>query len=600
MSPGLLNSFWSSVVSVDDPIAILGADLVAWYKRGTEQFTDAGSTLVSAHDDHVYQWNDQSGGGHHLVQSDDSNGNRPHLSTSQTHLGVDSLRFKQDTIVGRYFSIPSAVGSALSGAGQGEIWIVLKATSDDNASVAKGLHIIGSDSAVALYTYTDGQIYDTFGTTARKTVGDPASDLSSQFRVYHTHSASADWKAFLDNVQIFTTGSNTVGFLTSGLFFGLSVGGAQRLDAWVVEIVISKGIADSTKRAAMHTYLTTPPASTSVFKTITTDHTKGGATGDVSNFAMLFHETLPDFKSISHGGKIGNANDIRFATDNAATSLLAGWEIIFWDGRTGEITAILDIGTHSHTSDGVYYIVGDGACRTSYLGGAHGAVWDSNTLTVITGGDGHDEFDLTDHTTHANDGVSHLEVQGAGPNGLGAIDSWDAASRNVRCPNLINIAHATLECLVMLPVIDGSIAPRTAIVGFIAAVDGSFTAEKNIAVTSTGKVSLYVYDGAVKEAVSSGSLTAGVWAYVLCRADGTNAQILINGSQDGTIAAGNTYTSYTDPGLQIQGRSQGGVVSSAGRSKVSMVRLSDIARDDNYALATANSFLSPSTFYAVT
>lgn len=52
--------------------ADLGAALIAWYKADTGVYSDAGTTPAAA-DALVKQWNDQSGGGRHLVQAAPTN-----------------------------------------------------------------------------------------------------------------------------------------------------------------------------------------------------------------------------------------------------------------------------------------------------------------------------------------------------------------------------------------------------------------------------------------------------------------------------------------------------------------------------------------------
>jgi hypothetical protein len=59
--------------------------------------------------------------------------------------------------------------------------------------------------------FTDGTIYDNFGTTVRKTVGNPATALNAP-HIYEVITASGEWTAKLNGTQLFTTGTNTVGW----------------------------------------------------------------------------------------------------------------------------------------------------------------------------------------------------------------------------------------------------------------------------------------------------------------------------------------------------------------------------------------------------
>jgi len=60
------------------------------------------------------------------------------------------------------------------------------------------------------WTWTDGIIYDRFGTTLRKTCGS-LSDRNDA-RVASQVSATSVWTLWLNGAQFFTTGTNTVGW----------------------------------------------------------------------------------------------------------------------------------------------------------------------------------------------------------------------------------------------------------------------------------------------------------------------------------------------------------------------------------------------------
>lgn len=84
------------------------------------------------------------------------------------------------------------------------------------------------------YPWTDGIIYDNWGSTSRKTVGDPTPALTS-WRVYEVVSKSGGWTAWLDGTQLFTTGTNTVGF-DSVLRIAVNQNG-HRLDGGIHELI---------------------------------------------------------------------------------------------------------------------------------------------------------------------------------------------------------------------------------------------------------------------------------------------------------------------------------------------------------------------------
>jgi hypothetical protein len=326
--------------------------------------------------------------------------------------------------------------------------------------------------------------------------------------------------------------------------------------------------------------------------TITYDHTKAG-TADSANFVALFSTTNPAFKSIANGGVLGNVNDFRFANSGGVTLLT--WEIIKWDATTGLLVAFVNIGTFSHTVDPVIKLLFDGTSRGSFLGGSVGAAYDTNYKCVIVGGDG-TTLDITDHTSNADNGTNnHSVTAGLGPSGLGAMAFTFAANKFVTTANTINIAQPTLEAWVFLP---STLGTAGSIVGIMQG-DSSGTADKSLWVTTNGKVHFRVFDGAGKIIDSVGTLSTGVWHYVVGTANGTTMRLYVDGVEDpsGGLAAGNTYTGYGAPGLEISGTQAGQASPLDGR--VSTVRLSNTARSASYILATYNSINSPSTFYTI-
>jgi hypothetical protein len=115
----------------------------------------------------------------------------------------------------------------------------------------------GSQAAISRYSpFSDGHIYDTFGSTAQQNVAThPAGILASPY-IYDSYSASADWQQFLNGTRNFTNGVNTVGFNAAGpyLFFaGGAVYGNQQYGEW---LGINRKLSN-TERTAMTRYFGT-------------------------------------------------------------------------------------------------------------------------------------------------------------------------------------------------------------------------------------------------------------------------------------------------------------------------------------------------------
>ncbi len=326
--------------------------------------------------------------------------------------------------------------------------------------------------------------------------------------------------------------------------------------------------------------------------TLTADHTQAG-TADTSNFVMLVSEMHAEWKSTGNGGQVGNVNDFRFASDSGGSTLLT-WSIVSWDATTGQLVAKVNIGTLSHTSDTVNYMLWDGTGRGSPLGGNP---WDSNYKGVLGFGDG-TTLVLTDETTNANNGTNHnTAVAAAGPNGLGGVAFTFASSQYISTANTINITHCTLEAWIYVPANIGQNP------GLFGVNQGGGLTDKDLTlndpVSGLASLSWYIFDGAGKFVSPSAVFSYAGWHYLVGTADGTNSRLYLDGAEVAVspTAAGNTYTGYGAAGWQIGGPTVGG--SSYGTFTASEARLSDTARSASYVLATYNNYSSPSTFYTL-
>lgn len=143
----------------------------------------------------------------------------------------------------------------------GHSFMVVKADNDPPAG-NQSVHPMnqwGSDSQTSHYPFTDGSIYDAFGTTARKTVGNPATTLA-QWNCYEALSKSGEWTAWLNGTQIFTTATNTVGFGTAPRLCATGVG--QFFGGTAEEFIFYGADIGSTTIAAVKNYLSTTYALT--------------------------------------------------------------------------------------------------------------------------------------------------------------------------------------------------------------------------------------------------------------------------------------------------------------------------------------------------
>ena len=185
----------SLIIPVNSLLPATGA---AWWLRGDDIQLN-GST--------VSQWNDKTGNGLHWTQ-----GSAPLQPTwvASAINGKPGLSFSaaaQQELIG-----PNLFALGFTAA---ETFIVFQINADPPATGAKcGFWRTESAASVAVVPFTDGIIYDGFGSTIRKTTINPVPSLASP-RIYSVITTSSEWTSALDGVQIYTTATNAVGWNTA-------------------------------------------------------------------------------------------------------------------------------------------------------------------------------------------------------------------------------------------------------------------------------------------------------------------------------------------------------------------------------------------------
>lgn len=163
------------------------------------------STFIGGGSGFVKTFYDQSGNGFDLTQT--VNAGQPQLVLDQygTKEAVKFFNFRYLTRVSNFMSAASA----------GTMFIAKSLVNDPPLSdPTTGHAVLCSGTAThSHYPYTDGNIYDAWGTTDRKTVGNPATPLTA-LHLYTVISAANDWRAYVNGTLQFSTGTNTVGFTT--------------------------------------------------------------------------------------------------------------------------------------------------------------------------------------------------------------------------------------------------------------------------------------------------------------------------------------------------------------------------------------------------
>jgi hypothetical protein len=198
-------------------------------------------------------WTDGSGNGHTPAQA--TNQRKP-LYDADIGDGLPGVRFNRID-----FSHLVWASDPFSGLTAAEFFVVVKLDADPPAgSDYTGLwHLSGDASNKSHFPYTDGTIYESAGTSSRKTVGNPTPSLTTQ-RLYNVSSASGAFTVRLDTTQLYTTGSNTVGFPNYGSGHKASLGAETLsnsfgLNGWIREFRAYATIRSGPERAAIETEL---------------------------------------------------------------------------------------------------------------------------------------------------------------------------------------------------------------------------------------------------------------------------------------------------------------------------------------------------------
>lgn len=226
-----------------DPSSLSGLEL--WLKAGGTYWQDAArSTPASSDTDPVGAWDDASGNGRHFTQG--TAGDRPLLRTAFVN-GHAAVQFDG---VSDYLDGPDA----FSGLTAAEVFLVVIA--DDETPVGgnpTGLWRFGTDTVSTHFPYEDGNIYDQFGTTARKSTGNPTPSLES-WRLYNVVTVGGEWTSFIDGTQHYTTATNTVGF-SALCTLGRNVHNGDFFGGKVAELILYSSKLDAGDKANVKTYI---------------------------------------------------------------------------------------------------------------------------------------------------------------------------------------------------------------------------------------------------------------------------------------------------------------------------------------------------------
>jgi hypothetical protein len=239
----------SAAVVDDTPTAI--ADIWEWWEPSREAYANNAPITNLNGQANNRDMGNVSGSKEPIFKTNQLNSLAVAEFTGQTigPLGSDKGTFLQITSM-----------SALTAS---HVFFVIKALNDPSQNAqGQGGFSDNTDGGVnqgTHYNYTDGSIYESWGTNDRKSVGNPATTLA-QWNVYEVISTSSEFTVLINGVQIFTTATNTVAFNAGEPFIGTFLSSDGAWYSWsgqiggIYQFSAKKTGAD---RTAMCSYLNT-------------------------------------------------------------------------------------------------------------------------------------------------------------------------------------------------------------------------------------------------------------------------------------------------------------------------------------------------------
>lgn len=204
---------------------------------------DDSGTLTLDGSDNVEQWDDKSGNGRDFTQSTEAE--RPSIGSAAIN-GKDVVRFGGGNDVLEKASFPDSE-SAYS------IFIVLQVDNDPPADVDQsGIWVFG-EGQPCHHPYTNGELYNDFGSSSRRGPFSPGVDLDSP-HLFSIESESGSWIARMFGDSIHSDDSNTVGMRSTAELGGATAPG-RYLDGDIAEVVLLFEVPSESDRQKIEGYL---------------------------------------------------------------------------------------------------------------------------------------------------------------------------------------------------------------------------------------------------------------------------------------------------------------------------------------------------------
>lgn len=322
-----------------------------------------------------------------------------------------------------------------------------------------------------------------------------------------------------------------------------------------------------------------------------------------TNITLAFSGSDTKLKLAANGGQITHTvtragvtvpADFVLTTDSACVTISGyNWGIEFYDGVGGTIKGWVKIPSLTTGASVIPVVCVGNNAITTYQGGALGAEYDASTQSVYHLPDG-TTLSGKDFSSNANDGtVTSVTALAGQIDGAGSFNG--TSSVIIGSTLTLNTANATVSGWVKIasnPASSGQIAGFAN--GNVASVS-----DKTLFIDSSGKARFLVYDGANKTtSVPASGITTGAWHYLAGTTNSTTAIAYADGVSQGTIAAGASYTGYSQANLLMGGSVANGVVYLA--ASIDEVKFANTARTADWILTEYNNQNSPPSISAFT
>jgi hypothetical protein len=197
----------------------------------------------------ISEWRDKGGLGLHATQA--TAADQPvYQPTSGVVNGLPSIYFAGSGNRGLHLPSLSGLWSAIEGF---YVWRSINEGSTSQGCVLGdfGVHVQGDHEP-----FTDGVVYTGFGSSVRKTVGNPGPSLIVP-RINRIRSATNDWSYSIDGTVIFSTGTNTVSLGATPIIGGVlaNTGTYYPLNGYVSEVVLISGTTTLREQQLLEGYL---------------------------------------------------------------------------------------------------------------------------------------------------------------------------------------------------------------------------------------------------------------------------------------------------------------------------------------------------------